>query len=262
MWLNRMARFSEAHSTAKREVRRYWEREPCGSSVATAPLGTPTYFAQVEAGRDELEPFIPEFADFPGSKGLRVLEIGIGAATDFIRFAREGARLIGVDLTRASVDLAKRRLAVEGLTAGLCHADAEALPFASHSFDLVYSWGVLHHSPDTRRALSEVRRVLAPGGEARVMLYSRRSWVALGTWIRHALLAGRPGRSLKQVIADHVESAGTKAYTLEELAILFEDFRAVEFTPMLTAYDIRRGGPIARALGPRFGWFITIRAHV
>lgn len=149
---------------------------------------------------------------------------------------------------------------MEGLTARVQVADAEGLPFADASFDLVYSWGVLHHTPDTRRALGEVRRVLAPGGEARVMLYSRRSWVALGLWLRYALAVGRPWRSLSWAVANHMESPGTRAYTPPELVRLFDDFRDISVTTFLTPCDQRVAGPLARLFGDRFGWFAGIRA--
>jgi ubiquinone/menaquinone biosynthesis C-methylase UbiE len=244
----------------KEFVREHWEAEPCGTSTATAEPGSPEFFAQVERERDRLEPFIPAFAEFERWRGRSVLEVGVGLGTDFVRFARAGADLTGVDLTEAAVAQVRLRLAQEGLDAEVRVADAEALPFDDGSFELVYSWGVLHHTPDTERALAEVRRVLGPTGEARVMLYSRRSWVALGLWLRHALAVGRPWRSFSRVIADHMESAGTKAYTQAELEALFRDFREVEITRWVTPYDRRVAGPLARLAGPRLGWFVGIRA--
>ncbi|MBV9466638.1 MAG: class I SAM-dependent methyltransferase, partial [Solirubrobacterales bacterium] len=126
---------------AKQSVRDYWEAEPCGSHRASAEPGTTSYFEQVERARYELEPFIPEFAQFEHWRGRDVLEVGVGMGTDFVRFARAGARLRGIDLTQAAVDNARRRLALEGLEADVERGDAEALAFEDHSFDLVYSWG-------------------------------------------------------------------------------------------------------------------------
>lgn len=148
-----------------------------------AAVGTRAYFAEVERARYELEPFIPGFAQFEHWRGKRVLEVGVGLGTDFVRFVRAGADATGVDLTHASVELVRQRLVQDGLYAELEVADAEELPFEDSTYDLIYSWGVLHHTPDTRRALGEIRRLIRPGGEARIMLYSRRSWVALGVWI-------------------------------------------------------------------------------
>ena len=176
--------------------RAYWEADPCGAAHGEAPEGTPEFFAQVERKRNELEPFIARYADFPLTRGQRVLEIGVGAGTDFMRFARAGADATGVDLTEHAIRLVRQRLDNEGLQAHLQQADAEALPFEDEAFDRVYSWGVLHHTPDTARAVREAVRVLAPGGRLCVMLYARHSWVAYGLWAKHALLKGRPTRSL------------------------------------------------------------------
>lgn len=245
----------------KESVRSYWEAEPCGTSLATSEPGSAAFFAEVERARYQLEPFICAFAEFDRWRGRAVLEIGVGLGTDFVQFARGGAHLTGVDLTEASVNRVRERLVLERLEADLRVADAEVLEFPDESFDLVYSWGVLHHTPDVERAVAEVHRVTRPGGEARVMLYSRRSWVALGLWLRYALLVGRPWRSFGQVVANHMESADTKAYTRDELRKLFRDFAHVELTGFVTPYDRRVGGPLARLLGPRFGWFVGIRAR-
>lgn len=244
----------------KGRVRAFWDDKPCGAKHADASEGTPEFFAQVERRREELEPFIADFADFEAARDKSVLDIGVGVGTDFVRFARAGARVTGVDLTEHAVSLVRTRLAQEGLEGRLMVADAEQLPFDDAEFDVVYSWGVLHHTPGTAAAVAEARRVLKPGGRACVMLYARRSWVGLGLWARHAVLKGRPWRSLSDVIANHMESAGTKAYTVKEVRRLFADWDDVRVDRVLTPYDRRVGGPIARLLGDRFGWFTVIRA--
>jgi ubiquinone/menaquinone biosynthesis C-methylase UbiE len=246
--------------TLKDRVRAYWQAEPCGTSTTAAEPGTAEFYAEVERRRYELEPFIPGFAEFERWKGKRVLEVGVGLGTDFVRFARAGAVLTGIDLTEAAVAAVRERLAFEGLEADLRVADAERLPFPDGGFDLVYSWGVLHHTPDTRRALAEVQRVLRPGGEARIMLYSRRSWVALGVWLRYGLAKGKPFRSPASLIADHMESPGTKAYTHGELHELFSNFGRVTFRSFRTPYDRRVGGPLVKHFPERLGWFVGIVA--
>ena len=245
----------------KEAVRLHWEADPCGSKLVTAEPGTAEFYEQMERERYALEPFIRGFAKFDTWRDRDVLEVGVGAGTDFVQFARAGARLSGIDLTEAAVELVQKRLALEHLEADVRVSDAEELPFADDSFDLVYSWGVLHHTPDTTTAVEEVRRVLRPGGEARIMLYSRRSWVAYGLWARYALAVGRPQRSLVDVVASHMESPGTKAYTGSELDDLFSGFSSVELQRFVTPYDRRVAGPIARLAGPRFGWFVGIVAR-
>jgi ubiquinone/menaquinone biosynthesis C-methylase UbiE len=246
---------------AKESVREFWEASPCGSQYPEAEAGTEAYFAQLEQSRYELEPFIPSFAQFERSRGRDVLEVGFGLGTDFMQFARAGAQLHGTDLTQAAANAVRKRLAYEGLAADVRVGDAEALPFKDDSFDLVYSWGVLHHTPNTEMALSEVRRVLRPGAEARIMLYSRRSWAALGVWLRHAVRAGRPWRSFGDVIATNVESRGTKAYTSRELKQMFAAFAEVELHRYVTPYDRRVAGPLANITGNRLGWFVGIVAR-
>jgi ubiquinone/menaquinone biosynthesis C-methylase UbiE len=246
--------------TLKERVRAYWQAEPCGTSTTAADPGTTEFYAEVERRRYELEPFITGFAEFERWRGKRVLEVGVGLGTDFVRFARAGAEATGVDLTEAAVESVRERLALEDLSADLRVADAEDLPFAEGEFDLVYSWGVLHHTPDTQRALAEVRRVVKPGGEGKVMLYSRRSWVALGVWLRHGLLRGAPQKTPTELLARWMESPGTKAYTQAELDELFAGFSDVSYERFVTPYDRRVGGPLAAKLPSRFGWFVGITA--
>lgn len=246
-------------TTQKDRVRGFWEKRPCGSAHAASSPGSREFFEEVEHKRVELEPFIGRYARFEEASGRDLLEIGVGLGTDFIRFVRAGARATGVDITQAAVDLVRRRVALEGLQADVRTADAENLPFASCSFDVVYSWGVLHHTPDTARAIAEAQRVLRPGGTLCVMLYGRRSWVAFGLWVRYALLRARPWRTVSDVIASHMESDGTKAYTTRELREMFGGLDGLTIEHVGTPYDARVAGPLARRTGRRLGWFIVIR---
>jgi SAM-dependent methyltransferase len=246
---------------SKSRIQTYWERKPCGSKHASAPEGDPEYFAQVERRRYELEPFIPRYADFEGARGKRVLEIGVGLGTDFVRFARAGAKMTGIDLTQRSIDLVTRRLKLEQLDGDLRVADAEALPFEDGSFDRIYSWGVLMVTPDTPRAVQEAIRVLRPGGELCAMVYARRSWVAFGLWARYALLVGRPRRSLAEVVSNHMESPGMKAYTEPEVRDLFTGLEQLRIERVGTPYDRRVAGPLARLTGRRLGWFMVVRGR-
>jgi ubiquinone/menaquinone biosynthesis C-methylase UbiE len=250
-----------ATAEQKQRVKTYWEREACGEIHSEAPEGAPEFYAEVEHRRDELEPHIARFADFEGARGLSVLEIGVGLGTDFIRFVRAGANATGVDLTERAVGLVRRRLELEGLDADLRVADAEALPFDDETFDRVYSWGVLHHTPETEQAVREAIRVLRPGGELCVMLYARHSWVAYGFWVRHALLSGRPFRGLATVLARHMESEGTKAYTRQELRGMFAGIEDLRIDKVVTAYDRQIAGPLARLTGNRLGWQYVIRGR-
>ena len=166
----------ESGPALKEQVRAFWQSHPCGTKFAEGvEVGSPEFFRRVEEFRYAKEGHILEAADFASASGLKVLEIGCGLGTDGVQFARAGADYTGVDLTEAAVDLARRNFEWRNLAGEFRTADAENLDFPENSFDLVYSHGVLHHTPDTERAIREVHRVLKPGGRAVVMLYHRDS---------------------------------------------------------------------------------------
>ncbi len=171
-----IAASTEANTELKERVRQFWQAHPCGSKFSDAEIGTREFFDRVERHRYEKEWHIPLAADFAATKGLRVLEIGCGVGTDGLQFARAGAIYTGVDLTEAAIDLARSNFASAGLRGEFRVADAEQLDFPDETFDVVYSHGVLHHTPDIQAALREVHRVLKPGGRALVMLYHRGSY--------------------------------------------------------------------------------------
>ena len=167
---------SAANQNLKDRVRAFWQANPCGVKFADAAPGTRRFYELVEAHRYAKEWHIPAAADFAAARGLQVLEIGCGLGTDGAEFAKAGADYTGVDLTEAAVDLARKRFELSDLPGKFQTADAEKLDFADESFDIVYSHGVLHHTPDTAQAISEIHRVLRPGGRAVVMLYHRNSY--------------------------------------------------------------------------------------
>jgi SAM-dependent methyltransferase len=185
--------------------------------------------------------------------------VGLGA--DHQQFAQAGAELYGIDLTERAVEHTRRRLAAFGLASRLSVGDAEALDFPDETFDMVYSWGVLHHSPDTPKAVAEVRRVLKPGGIARVMIYHKWSFVGFMLWARYALLGLRPWWTLATIYSRYLESPGTKAYSVSEARALFAGFRDVTIRTVLTHGDLlesaagqrHRGAllSVARTIWPR-----------
>jgi ubiquinone/menaquinone biosynthesis C-methylase UbiE len=247
------------------EVRKYWEAVPCGTD-AFITSGTEPFSREwseaIENYRYRIEPFIHSIAQFTRHRGKRVLEVGVGAGTDHLQWARAGADLYGVDLTDAGVEATRRRLEIYGLSSRLRRVDAESLPFEDGFFDVVYSWGVIHHSQHPERIIAEIRRVLKPGGTFIGMLYQRPSLTTLRVWLKHALLKGRPWRSFKDVLSSHVESTGTKAYTKAELRALFADFDDAEITPLLTVGDTHRLPKWLVALLPHsVGWFLGITAR-
>ncbi len=207
-----------AADALKERVRDHWQRETCGTRYGEA-ADRLTWFRDIARARQTLEPYIASFARFEEAAGKRILEIGVGAGSDFTEWCRHAEHATGIDLTEAAITLTTERLALEGVPASrftLRIADAEALPFADASFDIVYSWGVLHHTPGTRQAYREILRVLKPGGVARTMVYHVPSWTGLMLYLMHGLAKGRPLLGLRKAIFERLESPGTKAYTASE----------------------------------------------
>lgn len=252
-------------ATKNEDVRHYWDQEACGTYkfiVGQFPELSPEWFASVERYRYAMEPFIHTIAQFPVHRGKMLLEVGVGAGTDHLQWARAGAVCHGVDLTQRAIDTTRAHLALHGLTSQLQRMDAEALPFADAYFDVVYSWGVIHHSTSPERIIREIQRVLKPGGVFVGMLYARHSLVAFKLWIKHALLTGRPWRTWADLIAHHMESPGTKAYTVPELKALWSGFASCEVTQILTPYDYSWFPQWMRRWFPdRWGWFLVVKAR-
>lgn len=264
----------------KQQVADFWGAASCGEAYAVGPDTTARLEAQAEA-RYELEPYLKPFARFEDGRGKDVLQIGVGMGSDHLEWARSMPRsLTGIDLTQRAIEVTRTRFNLYDLTSDLQVADAEELPFEDNCFDRVYSWGVLHHSPDTAKAVAEVHRVLRPGGVARVMVYHTWSLTGLMLWTRYGPLAGKPFRSLGDIINQHLESPGTKAYTVRQANQLFERFEAVNIAVQLSHSDLllgevgqghqglllalaRRLWPrsVIRSLGQRLGLFLLIEGR-
>jgi ubiquinone/menaquinone biosynthesis C-methylase UbiE len=248
----------------KERVRRYWQQDPCGAKDVIFPEGTTEFFEEVERRRFEGDEFMRRMVGFDRWSGRRILEVGCGLGSDLLEFARGGARVVGTDLTEHAIHLTRERLVLYGVPGTAFVADAERLPFISNSFDFVYSWGVIHHTPNTPAAASEIVRVCRPGGRVMVMVYHRHSLFALQAWLVFGLLRGRPGRSVARVIAEHVESPGTKSYTRREAALLFSGLCGIRVQPVVTRFDVRLGRRrflprwVRRLVPPGLGWFLVI----
>ena len=188
-------------------VRAYWNSRPCNIRHSTKPVGTREYYDEVEARKYFVEPHIPRFAEFERWNGKKVLEIGCGIGTDTINFARAGARVTAVDLTEQSLELARQRAKVFGLEDRIrfIQADAERLSEAVpvEPYDLVYSFGVIHHTPDPNRVLDEIRKYVTPQSTVKIMVYNRWSWKVF--WI---LLVYGKGQfwKLDRLVAEYSEA--------------------------------------------------------
>ena len=246
-----------AAAELKTDVQSFWNAEPCGSRY----LGAREDFEAHARARYELEPYIREFARFQESSGKRVLEIGVGMGADYLEWLTAGALATGVDLSSASVERARRRCELAGYTPDLRVADAEHLPFPDSAFDIVYSYGVMHHSPDTAQCIREARRVLKPGGTLRLMIYHHPSLTGLMLWARYGW---RRGNSLRRSVYDHLESPGTNSYSEDEARGLVAGFEQIEFRQEFSPGDLLLNDPSARFQGPlyRLIWKVYPRALV
>jgi len=250
----------------KDSVSTYWDQQPCGTSdVSTLKPGTRHYFEAIERERYRWDDHATAAVAFDAWRGKNVLEVGCGIGTDLRQFIQAGARVTAVDLSSESLKLARKSLDIYGLEADLMVADGESLPLEDNTFDLVYSWGVIHHSSNPPRAVAEILRVLKPGGTVIAMLYNAHSLVALQLWLMYGLLHAQPLTPIRSLMAEHMESPGTKAYTERELASLFGAFHNLSIQPILTRYDLRiarrRFLPrqVVKLLPQRFGWFLVVR---
>ncbi|MEK6320279.1 MAG: class I SAM-dependent methyltransferase [Acidobacteriota bacterium] len=260
----------------KERAREQWSANPCGAHVARDwEFGTREYFDAIEHNRYvEYAPWMKEVIGFDRYAGKRLIEVGVGTGTDLLQFARGGSLVTGIDLTPRSIEIARRRFEVYGFTGEFAIGDGESLSFPDASFDVAYSFGVLHHTPDTQGAVREIHRVLKPGGKAIVMLYHRRSLYYWGSLVlKHGILSRELfNASMAEIMSRHVEYSQAngrplvKAYTRAEACRLFRGFSKCKFeVNQLTRHDLR---PIGRLipealfkwLARCFGWNLLITA--
>jgi ubiquinone/menaquinone biosynthesis C-methylase UbiE len=261
----------------KLRAREQWGKDPCGAEyVREHELGTREFFDGVERHRyTEYAPWMPKVMEFGRFPGAKLLEIGCGMGTDLLQFARGGAYCIGLDLTPRSIEITRHRFALYGASGVFLISDGERLPFASESLDVVYSNGVLHHTPDTGGAISEIHRVLRKGGTAKVMLYHRNS---LNYWfeiiLRRGILNGDfiRGRSSEEIMSRSVEYSEhearplVKVYSRKQARALFSLFEDVKVEiEQLTRNELRFlsrvvSDSLFNRLQRRLGWNVIITA--
>ena len=266
------------------DVQRYWDGRPCNIRHSTKPVGSKEYFDEVEARKYFVEPHIPGFAEFARWGGKRVLEVGCGIGTDSINFARAGAELTAIDLSGESLRIAEQRAEVMGVAdrTRFVQGNAEELTsvLGGEQYDLVYSFGVIHHTPRPDHALREIHALLAPGGTLKLMVYHRRSWKTLSI----LAVQGR-GRFWKidDLIAEHSEAETgcpvTFAYTrrgarelVERTGFRVHDLRVdhvfpyrvrdyVEYRYVKEPYLRWMPERVFRAFERRFGWHVLVTAE-
>jgi ubiquinone/menaquinone biosynthesis C-methylase UbiE len=209
----------------KDQVRAYWNRASCGTEYIERQKYSDAYFNEIEEHRYAIEPEIFSFAQFSRFHGKAILEVGVGAGTDFLQWVRSGARAYGIDLTEEAIYNTKKRLALHGLEAiQLKVADAERLPYEDNFFDLCYSWGVIHHSPDMEQCFKEMVRVTKPGGVIKLMVYNKHSLFAFYRYLLCGLFKGKPFAKWDDILFEHQESMGTKAYTFDQIKRMISQY--------------------------------------
>lgn len=160
------------------EVKKFWDDRPCNVRHSSKEVGTKEYFEEVERKKFFVEPHILDFTNFPEWKGKKVLEIGCGLATAGINFALNGAEYTGVELSESSLELAKKRFEVFGQKANFYVGNAEELSsfVPAETYDLIYSFGVIHHSPQPEKIIAEIKKYMNENSVLKIMLYAKDSW--------------------------------------------------------------------------------------
>jgi SAM-dependent methyltransferase len=205
-------------SDIKERIINYWNQQPCNIGHSDYPIGTIEYFEAVTAKRYRAEPHILDFAGFHLWRGLRVLEVGCGIGTDAEQFARHGAEYVGIDLSKESLDICRQRFNTLDLPGDFIQCDVtdQTALMQLGKFDLVYSYGVLHHFPGMRGHLENISTVMNPGAELRFMVYARNSW-------KYAMIQKGLDQFEAQAGCPYAE-----AYTREEITDLVQGLFKIE----------------------------------
>jgi ubiquinone/menaquinone biosynthesis C-methylase UbiE len=218
--------------TTQEQVREWWSRNPMSYDVDD-PIpyaeGTQEFFREIDrrifhprymrlTADASGKPF-SLFVDFDALRGKDVLDVGCGSGIATQLLAEAGANVTAVDLTDWAVETTRRRLDAFGLPGVVHQEDAERLPFADESFDLVFSWGVIHHSSDMDRALAELVRVCRGAGDVVLMVYHRRSlfFVVYRGFQRFLPLARRFGLHFEGARAGETRGLIARHFTVDEL---------------------------------------------
>jgi SAM-dependent methyltransferase len=243
------------------EIRRYWNARIHDLEMTEQPVGTLAFFDELDEYRFDKLRYLPELVRFDGYQGRRVLEVGCGIGTDLVRFARGGARVIGVELSETAVRLARANLELHGCAGarGLLIGDGAGLPVADASVDVVYAHGVLQYAADPRGIVTEAQRVLRPGGTGIFMVYNRTSWLMALS-------------KVMKVPLEHGDAPGLTFYTPGSFRRLLHGFSEIRIIPerfpvrsrlhhglkaaLYNGLFVGAFNALPRALVRRFGWHL------
>lgn len=249
---------SAIETYTKKDIKDFWNRNVCQTEfIKAGERGSRQFFEEAEKIRYKYHFYLPLLFDEISRKYAagKLLEVGCGMGTDLLQLARRGMNTTGIDITEEGINLAKIRFELYSVPTELKVDDAENLSFSDNSFDVVYSFGVLHHTPDTQKSIDEVLRVLKPGGSAIIMLYHRRSF----NYVVHRILNAPFDGNRKD------RCPIERAYTKKEVYEMFRNFQDVSIDVqyfMTTGYGIVWDMlPIKmhQIFGGRWGWHLVIK---
>lgn len=205
------------HSEGLEQVEEFWDNNLCGKQFVEAKFPSKEFFELYRNFRYKKTHHLDAYVDWVSAKGKDVLEIGLGIGADGTRWATHAKSYTGVDLTAEAVRATQTHLSHLNLTGKVMQGNAEALDLLSQNFDIVYSHGVLHHTVKIENTFNEVHRVLRPGGQFIVMLYSKGSfnyWVRIQLYfrmrLRFELLKNKLGGKSRGNWALHVKNYHTE----------------------------------------------------
>jgi SAM-dependent methyltransferase len=250
---------SRPASAPNADVRTYWNRHIHDLDITRHPVGSPGFFADLDQYHFEKLHHLPRLIPFDGYRGKQVLEVGCGAGTDLVRFARGGALVTGIDIASSAIELARQNFAQQGLVADLHEADGELLPLPDDTFDLVYAHGLVQYTSNAGALVAECRRVLKPDGTAIFQVYNRISWLnALST--------------LMKVPLEHEDAPVLRKYSASEFRDLLSGFRDVRIVEerfpvksrlhrgwkglVFNTFFVGTFNALPRSFVRRFGWHL------
>ena len=241
-------------------IRDFWNRNPCGSSHISSPIGSRDYFLECDAYFRDAYPYLRAFLDLDSLKGRTVMEIGLGSGYTLQLISQVAGRCVGLDLSEGTLRLNVRRKEFFGLNVAFVHASATDIPLADASLDAVVTIGCLHHIPDIGRAIAEIRRVLKPGGVLKGMVYNRNSWrVMVFIPLARRFHPRFRGKSWQECVNAMYDGSGNPygmVYSRKEVSRLLRGFEDVRFR-----VENFLGEEVVPRLGasiPRPFWLATI----